>query len=167
MKLIRTIATAAAALVVTITPSFARVEEGTGDLLRTLDDNGISVVVNNERCTGEFLGTYRFIGMKRQMTLCPGETIDAIDHATVRHETWHAIQHCVNTARGTASNTPVAEDMDELRQLVNTYVPAETVQWIYESYPEDHWLIELEANAVERSFTATELEDLFLKACSF
>ena len=42
-----------------------------------------------------------FVGMKREMHLCPGATVDAIDHATVRHEAIHAVQHCVNVARGT------------------------------------------------------------------
>ena len=102
--------------------------------------------------------------MKREMHLCPGATVDAIDHATVRHEAIHAVQHCINVARGTAVNTPVM-DMDDLVEAVNSELPESVVTFVKETYPEEHWAVEMEANLIERSATADEIAEYFTEAC--
>ena len=163
MKLLKNLAIAAITAVTTITPAMARVEDGTADLLRLITDNGIVLTIN-EQCDGTYHGIYKFVGMKREMHLCPGESIDAIDHSTVRHEAIHAVQHCVNTARGTAVNTPVM-DMDDLVDAVNSDLPESVVTFVKESYPEDHWAIEMEANLLERSATSDEIAEFFTEAC--
>ena len=163
MKLFRNLTVAALTAIATITPAMARVEEGTADLLNTLANNGIHITYN-QNCDGNFHGQYRFVGMKREMRLCPGETVDAIDHETVRHEAIHAIQHCVNVARGTNQFTPVMK-METLVDLVNEHLSSDTVDFIKTHYEPDHWAVELEANLMAEVATATEIIELFNEAC--
>ena len=163
MKLLKNLAIAAITAVTTIAPAMARVEDGTADLLRLMTDNGIVLTIN-EKCDGTYYGVYQFVGMKREMHLCPGATVDAIDHATVRHEAIHAVQHCVNTARGTAANTPVM-DMDDLVEAVNNELPESVVTFVKESYNPEHWAIEMEANLLQRTATADEIAEFFTDAC--
>lgn len=144
----------------------ARAERNTHELIRTVQEHGIKVTFNSDRCDGTVLGSYRFIGMKRQMNLCPGSTVDPHDHSTVRHEVWHAIQHCVNTSRGTPVNSPVTKP-EKLVQWVNDVVPSHTVSDVKSSYPQSQWGIEFEANAAELTFTAEEIKEIFLETCVF
>jgi len=163
MKLLKNLAIAAITAVTTIAPAMARVEDGTADLLRLMTDNGIVLTIN-EKCDGTYHGVYQFVGMKREMHLCPGVTVDAIDHSTVRHEAIHAVQHCINTARGTAVNTPVM-DMDDLVDAVNSELPESIVTYVKESYDPEHWAIEMEANLLERTATSDEIAEFFTEAC--
>ena len=166
MKFIKYLIIGACATVATALPSVASTYSHK-DLIELLDNNGIPVTINNSAyCDGSIYGNYRFSGMQRQMNLCPGETVDAHDLSALRHETWHAIQHCVNSARGTSANTPVNTDTEELAEMVNTILPYQVVSAIKAGYPENHWLIEFEANVVERVFTAEELANVFIDACT-
>ena len=163
MKLIKNLTVAAITAIATITPAMARVEDGTADLLKLMTDNGIILTIN-EKCDGTYYGLYQFVGMKREMHLCPGETVDAVDHATVRHEAIHSVQHCVNVARGTDMLTPVM-DIDDLVEAVNNELPESVVTFVKETYPEEHWAIEMEANLIERTATADEIAEFFTEAC--
>jgi len=157
--------TAGIALSVTPWPASARVDPNTTNLLKLLHANGINVVIDDpSECTGEFHGSYQFAGMKRSMILCTGSAVDAADHDTVRHETIHAIQHCVNVARQTALNTPVM-DYERLRDMVNQNLPADLVTQIKAQYPQEHWLVEFEAFVLADLTTAQELMEMFSKAC--
>ena len=84
----------------------------------------------------------------------------------MRHETWHAIQHCVNAARGTGVNTPVQTDIDELADAVNSVLLVETVNFIKATYPESHLLVEFEAFVAAEVFTATELMKIYSDTCT-
>ena len=149
-------------------PAMARVESGTASLMNLLEDNGVQVIVNGEACLGDMIhGNYTWSGLRRQMNVCVGEAWDATDHETVRHETWHAIQHCVNSSRGTPANTPVVTDMDRLAEYVNKYVPASAVTFVKTSYPENKWLLEIEAQLASIMYTADDLKPLFKNACTF
>lgn len=163
MKLLKNLTVAAITAIATITPAMARVEDGTADLLKLMTDNGIILTIN-EKCDGTYYGVYQFVGMKREMHLCPGETVDAVDHATVRHEAIHAVQHCINVARGTASNTPVM-DIDDLVDAVNSELPESVVTFVKATYPEEHWAIEMEANLLERTATSEQIAEFFTEAC--
>ena len=166
MKLLKNIFIGACTTLATALPSVASTYSHS-DLIKLLDTNGIPVTINNAtHCDGSIHGNYRFAGIQRQMNLCPGAEIDDRDLSTLRHETWHAIQHCVNSARGTAANTPVNTDTDELAEMVNTILPYQVVSAIKAGYPQDHWLIEFEANVVERLLTAEELANTFIEACT-
>ena len=157
---------AAIAATATILPVGAEVQPGTSSLLKTISANGILVTINHSECiTGRYNGQYRWLGFQREMRLCPGTTVDAIDHNTVRHETIHAIQHCVNVARGTTTDTPIGTDSEKFKAFVTEYLSPEQIEWIMANYDESQWLTELEAFAGANAFTSSELEELFLKAC--
>ena len=157
---------AAVAAAAVILPVQAEVQDGTSSLINTLDANGVLITINHADCaTNGAHGQYRWAGMKREMRLCPGNTIDANDHRTVRHEVIHAIQHCVNAARGTSYDTPVVTDRDTLKAMVRDNLDQETIEFIFNNYDESQWLTELEAFAGAEAYTASELEQLFLQAC--
>ena len=158
---------AAVAAMATLIPVGAEVQPGTSSLLETIDANGILVTINHEECaTGTYNGQYRWLGFQREMRLCPGQTVDALDHETVRHETIHAIQHCVNVARGTNTNTPVMNDVDELMYWAREHLTMREIEWIQRNYDRSQWLTEIEAFAGANAYTSTELEELFLAACT-
>ena len=161
--------TALTAVLTASAPLHARLDKGTSDLINYVDRNGINVTIDDpETCNDPkyyILGSYIHSGMKRTLSLCPGDDVDAIDHATVRHEVWHAIQHCINVARGTSLNSPVSEDTSKLMALVNQHVSASELQNIRQNYESSQWLLEYEAVLAENMFTAAEIQDLFKKAC--
>ena len=149
-------------------PGEARVESGTIPLLELLEQGGIALRYNTDDCTsGEYLGLYRHRGMIRAMVLCPGASVDAEDHMVVRHETIHAIQHCVNVARGTHIFTPVINDDEELMAFVRTHLSEEFIEAIKRNYDMNHWRIEFEAFAGMHAYTADELAEMFTKACLY
>jgi len=164
--MIKKLLLAAIAATATFMPVMAEVQPGTISLIETMEESGILVTINHPDCqTNGANGQYRWIGFQREMRLCPGQTIDADDHNTVRHETVHAIQHCVNVARGTHTDTPIVNDPQEFKAFVSEYLSPEYMEWIMEVYPESQWLTELEAFAGAEAFTAAELEEMFLSAC--
>jgi hypothetical protein len=166
MNLLKKLTIAALSFTMAATPVSARIEDGTSDLLGLLMDSGITVTLNGPNCnSGEFHGVYRFLGMKREMELCPGTEVTAIDHATVRHESFHAVQHCVNTIRGTDLSTPIEQDPEALWANAQQYLHPDTIQHVLDTYPREDWGVELEANIAERVMTAEELIVLFNKAC--
>ena len=158
---------AAVAAAATFMPVMAEVQPGTSSLLETIDENGILVTINHEECaTGTYSGQYRWLGFQRELRLCPGATVDAGDHNTVRHEVIHAIQHCINVARGTSTDTPVMNDVDELMYWAREHLTMREIEWIQRSYDRSQWLTEIEAFAGARAYTSSELEELFLAACT-
>ena len=165
--MIKRIALAAIAAAACIMPAAAEVQPGTASLIETIDENGILVTINHPECAeGTYSGQYRWLGFQREMRLCPGETVDAKDHDTVRHETIHAIQHCVNVARGTSTDTPVIDDVDYLMTWAREHLSMREIQWIQRHYDRSQWLTEIEAFAGARAYTSSELEKLFLDACT-
>ena len=149
-------------------PVQARFEEGTKPLIDLIGSSGIAVQYNSSDCdSGEFLGVYKHRGMQRAFILCPGETVDATDHMVVRHEAIHAIQHCVNVARGTDVLTPIINDDDVLMPWVLEYLSPEAIEEIKRVYPVEHWRIEFEAFAGMHAYTSDELADMFRAACLY
>ena len=149
-------------------PGEARLEDGTKPLLELMSSNGIALRYNNSDCTsGEYLGLYRHRGMKRAMVLCYGATVDAEDHMVVRHEAIHAIQHCVNAARGTHVLTPVIDDDDKLMAFTREHLSEEAIEEIKKVYDPTHWRIEFEAFAGMHAYTADELAEMFSQACIY
>ena len=158
---------AAVAAMATLIPVGAEVQPGTSSLLETIDANGILVTINHEECaTGSYNGQYRWLGFQREMRLCPGQTVDARDHETVRHETIHAIQHCINVARGTTTDTPVITDVDELMYWARQHLTMREIEWIQNNYDRSQWLTEIEAFAGANAYTSSELEEMFLDVCT-
>ena len=165
--MIKHIAAALAGLALCV-PGQARIEEGTASLIELLDESGILISYNTSDCdSDEYLGLYRHRGMRRQMVLCPGSSVDADDHMVVRHETIHAIQHCVNVARGTNVLTPVINDDEQLMAWVHEYLDHAFVERIKRVYPIEQWRIEFEAFAGMHAYTSDELAEMFRSACTF
>ena len=165
--MIKRILMAAIAAAACIMPAAAEVQPGTTRLLETIDDSGILVTINHPECaTGIYNGQYRWLGFQREMRLCPGDIVDAGDHNTVRHETIHAIQHCVNVARGTSTDTAVIDDADQLLRWASEYLSRRELQWIQDTYPRDQWMTEIEAFAGAKAYTSSELEEMFLEVCT-
>ena len=163
-KILGTIAAAALA----VSPAAARVESGTKPLIDLIGSSGIAVRYNNEDCSdGKFLGLYRHKGMKRAFILCPGETVDEVDHFVVRHEAIHAIQHCVNISRGSHVLTPIINDERKLLAWVRAYLSEEELENIMRVYEPSHWLIEFEAFAGMHAYTADQLAQMFRRACLY
>lgn len=156
---------ACASIALAVSPVNARVEEGTIPLLDLIDSSGIPVSYNTSECEGDFLGVYMHRGLQRKMILCPGETVEAIDHAVVRHEAWHAVQHCVNAMRGTSSLTPVNDDTDALMAAALEVLGEDEIRSILAAYPEEHWLVEIEAFTIMEVLTAYEIAELFNEVC--
>ena len=157
---------AAIAAAASIMPVAAEVQPGTSSLLETIENSGIVVTYNHPECENSgYYGSYRWAGFQREIRLCTGDTIDAQDHNTVRHEVVHAIQHCVNVARGTDENTPIVTDQAKFKAFVTQYLPPEMINQIMKVYPESQWLVELEAFAGAEAMTATELKEVFLEVC--
>ena len=165
--MIKKLLLAAIAAAATFMPVMAEVQPGTASLIETIDENGILVTINHEECaTGTYNGQYRWLGFQREMRLCPGATVDARDHETVRHEVIHAIQHCVNVARGTTTNTPVLDDVNQLMAWARQHLTMREIEWIQNNYDRSQWLTEIEAFAGANAYTSSELEELFLAACT-
>ena len=165
--MIKKLLIAAVAAAATFVPVGAEVQAGTTSLLETISSNGILVTINHDEClTNGSNGQYRWLGFQREMRLCPGQTVDADDHNTVRHETIHAIQHCVNAARGTSTDAPIINNPDDFANFVMANLTQEDIEWVKSMYPESQWLTELEAFAGANAYTSSELEGLFLDACT-
>ena len=166
--MINKLLSAAAAIAMAVSPAAARVEKGTLPLIELMGSSGITVRYNSSDCdSGEYYGLYKHRGMKRAMILCPGATVDADDHMVVRHEAIHAIQHCVNTARGTHVYTAIINDDDELMQFTRAHLSPEYIENIKRVYAPEHWRIEFEAFAGMYAYTADELAEMFTKACVY
>ena len=114
-----------------------------------------------------YLGVYIHRGLARKMVLCPGASVEPIDHAVVRHEAWHAIQHCINVTRGTDVNTPISEDTAELMVHVREVLSEEYIANVKANYPTEQWYLELEAYMAMNLFTAEELAEMFISSCTF
>ena len=165
--MIKKLLMAAIAAAATFMPVAAEVQPGTSSLLETIEESGILVTINHPACsTNGANGQYIWLGFQREMRLCPGDTVDALDHNTVRHETIHAIQHCINVARGTNTDMPIIRDPNEFHAFVAENLSQEQIQWVMSVYDESQWLTELEAFAGANAYTSSQLEELFLDACT-
>ena len=165
-RIIKSLLAATAGLALSIAPAHARIESNTDELLTLLSETGVRVTINDpDHCGIGYHATYQHRGLNRQMNLCPGSSVDAIDHNAVRHETWHAIQHCVNSARGTDMYTPVQTDIDMLVDAVNQHLSVETVNFIKANYTEQELLLEFEAFVIAEVGTATELIEIYNEVC--
>ena len=165
--MIKRIALAAIAAAACIMPVAAEIQPGTSSLLETIEAEGILVTINPDNClTNGANGQYRWIGFRREVILCPGDTIDAIDHNTVRHEVVHAIQHCINVARGTSLDTPIVDNKDQFAEFIRANLTEEEIHWVTSMYDESQWLTELEAFAGAKAYTSSELEEIFINVCT-
>ena len=165
MKLFQSLALLASSALLSVTPTLASTRSTTADLLHLLDNSGITVVIDNYHCTGDFHGAYHFSGIARRMVICTGDDgFDAEDHDTVRHETIHALQHCKNSILERPSNTPLMEPDEVIAHAEDVLTEAQ-IKGILNHYPEEYWLVELEAFAGAQVLSAADLMELFNDVC--
>ena len=147
-------------------PVSARIEDGTLPLMQTIRDAGIVVKINSQECAdGTYSGLYIHRGLQRAFVVCPGAEVTAYDHSVVRHEAWHAVQHCINTARGTNVWQPVIQDEKEFNEFIAAFLTPEKITKIKRMYPYREHRLELEAFAAMDAFTSAEIDQYFRKAC--
>ena len=165
--MIKNIFAAVAAVAMAVTPAAARVDAGTIGLINTVDDSDIDLRIDSPYCAKNpgVYGVYRSRGLQRQLILCPGSTVDAEDHDTVRHEVAHAIQHCINAARGTDRLVPIVNDPQKLVATAREVLGQDRINYIQRNYHRSQWLVEIEANLMAHLFTAKQIEQMFKEHC--
>ena len=163
MKLLQSMATAAMAVVSMSVPALARVDPGTTRLLQTLQDHGVTILYNPTECnSGEFLGLYN---TKKRMILCYN-TPDARAHNIVRHEAFHALQHCGALRRGDRRKiVPLATNHAERHTFVTSVLSTSDINRIKSLYKRDHHQFEIEAFAAAEHYSADELASLVKSWC--
>ena len=161
MNLLRKLLAATVAASALAVPAVARVETGTPSLIRTAEAHGINFEYNPSDCNrGSFHGSYS--GRTRTIELCY-TLADAEAHDTVRHEVWHAIQHCAAVKKGTPFE-PIAS-LPDLSTFVESQLSDEHITGIKSAYPKDRWLTELEAFAAAEAYTAEQMSQLLRGWC--
>ena len=155
--------TAALAAVSFALPVSAEIQPGTYDLIGTVSDH-LTVQFNTDSCSEPgIVGSYMLTN--KTLTLCPGLEVTADDHDTVRHEVWHAIQHCLGDPNS-YSLTPVFKpNSPDWWKYVGADLTVATAGHIRDSYPKSAWDIEYEAFVMADTLTSSEIEGLFIKAC--
>ena len=148
-----------------VAPVGATVYEGTGALMSAVHAHPqFTVGVDNKNCDRGYMGSFR--PYSGQVTICTGDNgWDANDHDTVRHETWHVIQHCLRHPDHTKLQPLFTPGTEEWDTYVIGNLTHEMYHFILTDYPETHHNIELEAFAMARSLTASQVQDAFERAC--
>ena len=158
--MIKRLLTAIAAASITVAPALAKVDPGTADMLDTID-NHVLVQYNTKECDGSFYGYYD--RKNNKMLLCFEGEPDAEDHDTVRHETWHVIQHCLTPANSMLE--PVFDTPEKFHEHVLPYISTAELVEIMQAYPKRSHEVEIEAFVMANILTAEQVEDAFVEAC--
>jgi len=155
-----------AAVLLTSGPGLARIEDNTDELLDLVSQSGVEVTVNDSiYClSGQYYGVYAWADDYRGIHLCPGDTVEPIDHATVRHEVMHAIQHCVNVKRQTSLDTSVLTP-EKLKISADIHLTRRKLEQIAYMYSPEELPIEIEAFLAQELYTATQLMIMYEEHC--
>ena len=137
-------------------PATAKVDPDSVALLQTLQEYGVTVHYNSPKgCTGGHHGSYN---TAKVMHLCyRGSQPTAEDFNTLRHESWHYLQHCANERRGGTGLRPLAVRPNERADFVLKALGNGYISQIKEIYPARAHQIELEAFAAAEVYTAAEI----------
>ena len=165
MTLIRNISALVAGLTMACAPALAKVDAGTPALLQSLPQYGIELALNPDECDGGgYHGSYH--SGTKVLTVCYNGKPKANDHDTVRHEAFHAAQHCAaqNTGRPYGIR-PILEG-PRLTEFVETVLTSQEIIQIKSAYPKDKWLTELEAFAAAKVYTADQIAHILNQWCS-
>ncbi len=147
-----------------VIPAIAEVQDGTYDLLHTVEQT-LTVDYNPSKCSRQNIdGSYNLD--TRTITLCYDGEVDANDHDTVRHEVWHAIQHCLTPKHHDGLRPVVSTDDPDWMQAVGQHLSVAQMASIRDNYPKFAWEAEYEAHSVANSLTAKQIQRLFVKACA-
>ncbi len=162
MKLLQSMATAAVAVVSMSIPALAKVDPGSPQLIQTLNEYGVTIEYNPSSCGQGFMGRY---STAKVMTLCYQGAPTAADHDTLRHETFHFLQHCASLRRGVNGITPLAINPSQRQQWVSSVLRTGEINQIKSVYPVRVHQIELEAFAAASHYSAAELASLIKSWC--
>jgi len=143
-------------------PVSARVDAGTPRLIQTLEEYGVTVLYNPSTCSQGFSGQYT---TQRVMTLCYTGQPKASDYDTVRHETFHFLQHCAALRRGDNGITPLAVNTNTRTEWAFSILGANSVDRIKHTYPAHHHQVEIEAFAAASHYSATDLATMVKTWC--
>ena len=143
-------------------PAIATVDAGTPQLLQTLTEYGVTVLYNPPACSEGWMGQYT---TKKVMSICYSGQPDAETHDTVRHETFHYLQHCAAIRRGARGIEPLAINPTQRQQWVSQVLRDGHIDQIKESYPSRVHQIELEAFAAAAHYDSSQLATLVRKWC--
>ena len=143
-------------------PVSARVDSGSVQLLQTLTDYGVTVLYNPSTCTGKFQGQYT---TRKVMTLCYSGAPTASDFDTLRHESFHFLQHCAAIRRGSHGIEPLAANSTKRLQWVHKVLTPQSIAAIKRTYPAHHHQVETEAFAAAHHYSAYDLVGLIKKWC--
>jgi hypothetical protein len=147
-----------------IAPAMARVDAGTPGLLREVQESGLTVALNPRRCIGAaYLGSYH--SGTRVLTVCYNGRPSAGDHDTVRHEVFHAAQHCAAVKRGYGNTVVPILRGNRLTHFVNQNLTPTQIRRIRSSYPHHKHATELEAFAASNAYSAREIGRIYRTWC--
>lgn len=164
MKIKRSICAALAASVALIAPSYATVDAGTPNLIRTAEEYGATFRYNPPGCGGRYLGRYRLSDSR--IELCYRGTPGAKDHDTVRHEVWHFVQHCASRRRGHRGYlVPLSRDTAKRNVWISQYLSNTRIQSIRSMYRPAVHDVELEAFAAASHYSANQIAGVLRQWC--
>ena len=146
-------------------PVSATVYPGTGALMSAVHAHPrFTVGVDSTNCERGYMGSFR--PYSGQVTICTGDDgWDAGDHDTVRHETWHVIQHCLRHPSHTRLQPLFTPGTVDWHTHVLGNLTPQMYNFIVTDYPKTHHAIELEAFAMARSLSASQVQKFFEQAC--
>ena len=147
-----------------LSPASAEVQDGTYDLIQTVSEH-ITVDIDTPHCDENPNMAGSFAPAKWVVTLCPRGDVDADDHDTVRHEVWHVIQYCITPTDARYLRTVIEPHTAEWQEYVLDHLSPRQIKFIQDSYPHYAWSAEIEAFSAAQTLTASEIQELFIKAC--
>ena len=162
--LIRTIAALSGALIAASTsvlPAMARIDSGSGDLIRKAERYGATFVdgSNNPDCTPGIHGWYNH-GTKT-ITICTLNQMNAETHDTLRHEVFHFIQGCQSSGY---QLEPLMPRQNFIYFVERSLTPGQ-IDGIKMTYPQGKWATEMEAFAMAKDMSAATLSIYLDKYC--
>ena len=164
MKILKYITALFSTAALSIAPAVARVDADTPALLQAAQAGGITVALNPATCDGaSYLGSYQ--PLDRILTVCYSGRPTAEDHDTVRHEVFHAAQHCASEKRGYGYHIQPILGGDKLTAFLNEHLTPQQIESIKGMYPEARHLTELEAFAASTAYTAEEIASIYSTWC--
>ena len=165
MRLISKLSALVAGLTMACAPALAKVDAGTPALLQSLPQYGIELALNPDRCDGGgYHGSYH--SGTKVLTVCYNGKPKANDHDTVRHEAFHAAQHCAAQKTGRPYGIRPILEGDSLTQFVEANLTSEQIIAIKSAYPKGKWLTELEAFAAAEAYNADQIAHILNQWCA-
>lgn len=145
-------------------PCSARVEHGTGDLLRLMASKGVNVVAPSQQCEQGNHGFFVRKSTGPEIHVCFQGAPTANAYDTVRHEAWHFLQSCV-TPPGQSLLNPYFTNRNEYITFVQSNLSDVFISGITDNYDTRYHAAELEAFAGANAFTSSEIADKIRKSC--